>query len=364
MLLHFRYRRAVIFPTLFGVFLLTCNTHRDVISILSRVELSIAYNTILASLHLLAADADTTLRGFGKRVESSQPEFLILYDNVNKMQRAWQKSLGHQDELKSGTAATLIRLQGVPPGALGSEPLLENIKKKGRAGLTVKKLEKDIEWDHIHGVGVATVMRTWIKHIPALSKFRSSVEGLFTTKYSVHPLPCQKSEIHTMRSTDIDESSTVGSKGVLYNLVISQLGIMSFWLARCLLFVCGELSIDRVRKIKLYMAKANPGFERHEWALPLLQLWHLKWNWQKAIIRQHWWPDVGKQTFGLKHDVGLMGREKFNHEKCDFYQAHHILEDRFDAMVLHALRYAKSRTRFNSKLTNLLHQQIAMRGTD
>ena len=52
----------------------------------------------------------------------------------------------------------------------------------------------------------------------------------------------------------------------------------------------------------------------------------------------HWWKELGGGAFGLTHDVHVLRRTKFNHERCDFYPAHHILEDVFDTMILHALR--------------------------
>jgi hypothetical protein len=103
--------------------------------------------------------------------------------------------------------------------------------------------------------------------------------------------------------------------------------------------ICGNrLSIDRVRKIKIYMDKGDAPFNHHHWALPVIQLWHLKWNWQKAIFCLHWFEPTGKSIFGLHHDVKLLTRNKFNPVKCDFYPAHHILEDRFEALMLDALR--------------------------
>ena len=52
----------------------------------------------------------------------------------------------------------------------------------------------------------------------------------------------------------------------------------------------------------------------------------------------HWWPQVTKNIFGLHHDCELLEWSKFNPTKCDFYPAHHILEDRFEALILDALQ--------------------------
>jgi hypothetical protein len=117
------------------------------------------------------------------------------------------------------------------------------------------------------------------------------------------------------------------------------MAILPAALFRWMIMICGDqLTIDRIRKIKWYTRKTDAPFDQHKWALPVIQLWHLKWAWQKAIFRLHWYGDLGKNIFGLHHDCELLERGTFNHEKCDFYPAHHILEDRFEALVLEGLQ--------------------------
>ncbi|KAK7025899.1 hypothetical protein R3P38DRAFT_3193539 [Favolaschia claudopus] len=332
-LLYFRNRFALMLPIIIGLFAFTCNANRELISVLCRLGLSISYSAILAQLHVLGADSAEQLRLIGAFNEMTGPAFLILFDNVNKMQRAWRATLGHKNEVKSGTASTIIGLVDVRPGALLSEPLNKAVAEGKRRALTVEQLRKDIKWDHIRGVGVGMVLRVWLKYIPSLDRHRTAVEDIFKTEYKSHSLKLRKSDIRSTRLTNIDESTTVGAASVLHNLIIGQLSIVPASLHRWLVMICGDqLSIDRIRKLKEYTRS------RHEWALPVIQLWHLKWNWQKAIFRMHWYHPLGKDIFGLHHDCELLERGKFNPEKCDFYPAHHILEDRFEAVILDALR--------------------------
>ncbi|KIY46989.1 hypothetical protein FISHEDRAFT_46222 [Fistulina hepatica ATCC 64428] len=340
-LLFFRYKYAIVFPTLIGLFLYTCNTHRDVFTVLGRIGLTISYESVRVLLGILANDADTQLKAWGALLHagSRQPHFLLLFDNVNKMQRAWQHTLGHSDTLQSGTAATLIQLEDVKDGALRSAPVLENVRAKKRLALTTDELHRDINWAHINAIGIGTILRAWVKHIPGLRKHREKVEAIFRVQHAKHPLRLRKSTIHPMRVTDADESSTVGTASVLRNLVFDQLAILASWLGAWFLFICGDqLSIDRLRKIKLYMAKSSTPQNRHEWVLPIIQLWHLKWNWQKAIVKLHWFKETGSHTFGLHHDADLLQRRNYNPERCDFHPTHHLLEDTFDAHVLDILR--------------------------
>ncbi|KAJ7085341.1 hypothetical protein C8R43DRAFT_1142534 [Mycena crocata] len=367
-LLYFRYRFALVFPMLIGLFAFTCNANRDLVSLLCRLGLTVSYQTTLATLTVLAADSEAQLRLLGAFSMDLGPGFLLLFDNVNKMQRAWQATLGRKDEVKSGTASTVIELEDVPPGAMLSEPLLEKIKQKVRLNLTVKQMQEDIDWPHIRGIGAGSILPIWLKYIPFLSHHRAAIEALFTTKHAKHRLRLRKSKIRTARPTNIDESTTVGVANVLRNLIIGQLFILPISLFKWMIMICGDqLSIDRIRKIIRYTAKADPPYEQHKWALPVIQLWHLKWAWQKAIFRLHWYPDLEKGTFGLHHDCVAMEHEKFNHEKCDFYPAHHILEDRFECMVLDALRLLCEQktdlvTPSNTKLLDALPMYFAPDG--
>lgn len=327
------------FPILIGLFAFTCNANRELISVLCRLGLSVSYSMILAQLHILGVDSAAQLHLLGAFDEATGPTFLILFDNVNKMKRAWRATLGHKDEVKNGTASTAIKLEGVRPGAFLAEPLNKAVKEGRRRELTVKKLRDDINWVHIRGVGVGLVLRIWLKYIVFLACHHAAVEALFKSKFAKHILQLRKSDIRTMRLTNIDESTTVGAATLLWNIIVGQLRVVPTTLYRWLVMVCGDqLSIDRVRKIKEYTRKLGNPFQRHEWALPVIQLWHLKWNWQKAIFRLHWHRDVGKGIFGLHHDAEVLERGKFNPDKCDFYPAHHILEDRFETVILEALR--------------------------
>ncbi|KAF8150291.1 hypothetical protein K438DRAFT_1779079 [Mycena galopus ATCC 62051] len=337
-LLYFRYRFALVFLMLIGLFAFTCNANQELVSLLCRLGMAVSYQTTLATLHLLAADSNAHLKLLDTFTGNLGPRFLILFDNVNKIKWAWQPTLGHKDELKSGTASTIIELEDVLPGALHSEPLIEKIQAKARLNLTVKQLRDDIDWPHIRGIGAGTVLQIWLKYLPTMSHHCATVEKHFTVTHAKHPLHLRKSKIHTTQVSNIDESTTVGAANVLRN-ILGQLLIPPISLFKWMIMICGDqLSIDCIRKIICYTAKGDTLYEQHKWALPIIQLWHLKWAWQKAIFLLHWHSGLEKGTFGLHHDVVFIECKKFNHNKCDFYPAHPILEDHFETLVLDTLR--------------------------
>ncbi|KAJ7788080.1 hypothetical protein B0H14DRAFT_2950237 [Mycena olivaceomarginata] len=129
---------AIVFPTFIGLFFFTCNAHRDIFALFCRIGFSVSYSTVLATLHGLAADSSTQLHAIRAAVQVAQPMFLLLFDNVDKMQRAWQQVLGKCDTLSSGCASTLIGLEDITEEAMNSGLLLKNIveaqKSKGGRG--------------------------------------------------------------------------------------------------------------------------------------------------------------------------------------------------------------------------------------
>ncbi|KAI0357409.1 hypothetical protein OH77DRAFT_1422261 [Trametes cingulata] len=340
--LHIAYQFATSFPTIFAIILFVAGTPSRVYRVLGRMGVSIAYSTTIDRLRALAEDSSNRVRSWGSSVKDGQPTFQLLWDNVNKHRKAWQTTLSNQSDMQNGTAATVVKLEDVPEGALRLTPLLESLEKQERLNLTVDVLRKDIDWRHIKGVGTGTLLRIWLKYISALTSHRHDVERMFSETHKKHPLRLRKSEVQSLRCSGIDESTTVGTWQLLMDIIKNQLGITLDWLYDHVVFASGDqLTVHRLRKVKLFRWKHDTPAERAEPFLPLIQLWHMKWNLQKAIFRFGYRPGfTTKGTAGIYHDCTLLGREKFNHKKCDFYDGHHILQDRFEALALEGLRLA------------------------
>ncbi|EIN09490.1 hypothetical protein PUNSTDRAFT_133283 [Punctularia strigosozonata HHB-11173 SS5] len=339
--MFFRTRCANVFATITGLILFSCNAHRDVYAFLSQVGLSIGYSTVHSKLGLLALDSAAKITSWGKSASSTgHLTCLILYDNVNKAHQAWRQVLGRQNDIENGTATTLVRLVDVPEGALDTAPVIAAMKAGKRGNITVSDLLFDINWSHIENVGKATVLRVWVKHVPSLSKHRAEVERNFKETYAVHRLPLRKTEYQTLRTTGINEATTTGTGSILRNVIFQQLQIVASWIYTSYVLICGDqLTVDRLRKFKIYSEKGGDPVERGEYILPVIQLFHLKWALLKCIFKLHWWKDgQEKGTFGLHRDAAHIGRGKFNPDKCDFYDGHHIVEDIFEATCIEALR--------------------------
>lgn len=188
LLLTFRYRYATAFPTFIAVMLFSFGAHRDIFRVLSRIGLSISYTSTRDKLSDLAHGQAERLKEWGKSLASGIPFFQFAFDNINKRRRMWQSTIAQCDEVQSGTAATAIKLEDVPVDAFSRKALEDYMQQNPRSTLTVQDLWEDIDWEHLRGVGSATVLRVWIRWIPALARFRPDVEKLFTEKHQKHRL--------------------------------------------------------------------------------------------------------------------------------------------------------------------------------
>ncbi|KAJ8509558.1 hypothetical protein ONZ45_g8295 [Pleurotus djamor] len=338
-LIFLRNPRASFLPTVIGLSLFMSRTNRLVYQALGSIGCTVAYSTVVDNLHSLSAVADTALKDLGRRAAQKAQFFVIVFDNINKHHRAWHQTVANVDEVRSGTAATLVEMVDVPAGAMNSQPYLERAALNGRKDLTVDMLVDDIDQKHIAAVGAATLLRIWTTHIPSLHKYRTSVNKIFRNGFDKHRIRRHQSTTYPLRTSGIDESTTEGNSDVLRDITQSQLGMADKDFEDLLILIAGDqLTVDRVRKLIHYTKRDVTTYARHSWALPFIQFWHMKWAFLKALFKAHFPDKTGKHLQGLRRDCEAIRREKLNPTKCDFYPHDAAITDTFQALCLEMLR--------------------------
>ncbi|KAG8729333.1 hypothetical protein FRC11_009015, partial [Ceratobasidium sp. 423] len=267
--------------------------------------------------------------------------FLLVFDNINKYHLARKQTVASKSRMKNGTAATAIVLEDVPTGAFDPKRYWDNVHTHPRQpeSLTVDQLLNDIDPEHLETVGVGMIMRILLLYIPTLpAKLHSEVEAYFKDPdgCAKHILCLRKSIMHSMGTSNIDESKATGVSDILHDLVFTQMGMLPAWFDKLLVMVCGDqLTIDRLRKVIRYKATEETFYESRGWALPIIQLWHMKVAYLRSILKVHWFSKVGSSLFGFQQSVQALGRT-LNMEKCEFYPCHAAVKTVFEGMVLTA----------------------------
>lgn len=347
MLISFRNPLVNLFQAVMTVFFFACNTHKLVYRAPNRMAISTSHSTLHGHLDRLGRSAIARLREVGKRAyesasnltQESHQYFALVFDNVNKFHLARTQTVASKNQMKNGTAATAIILEDILPNAFDAKPYWDSVKSQCRQSITVNQLLDDIDPEHLASVATGMVMRTLCSYVPSLAgHLRHAVEEHFRNSdaYAKHRLRLRKTTTMSMGTSSIDESTAAGVSDILHDLVSTQMDMQPSWFDRLLILVGGDqLTVDGLQKAICYRATERDVYESRSWALPVIQLWHMKLAYLRSIMKAHWFDKVGTQLLGFRQSVDAIGR-RINAEKCDFYPCHYAAKTVFEGMVLTA----------------------------
>lgn len=337
-LLYFRNREAALFPRAVSVVLFSCNASRFLYRFLNQVGFSTSYSGLSERLHHLGDSVLQTLGELGEQVQQGKTSLVWIYDNIQRNYVAWHQTVSNKNMMRTGTASTVLVMEGVSKADLDPKALADRLHL--RSNLTFNDLVDDLDRRHLDNIGKATLLLIWTRHIKSLQKLSPEVSTLFTEKYKKHPLQLRKSTYYSLKTSSIDESRAAGAKDVLTDIA-SQLQLQESDFDDILIPVAGDLvTVDRVRKLKRYTQTDIGIRNRHEWALPWIQLWHMKWAVLRSLYNTHWAGSIGKHLCGLRSDCNTLQRKNLNPVKCDFHTHHEAATVTFECLCIGALRYA------------------------
>ncbi|KAF9790841.1 hypothetical protein BJ322DRAFT_1104486 [Thelephora terrestris] len=357
LLLYLQNKSVALLPQVMGVVLFSCNTNCFIYRLLSRFGISVAYSTVSNKLHELGASVRESLKGLWSRIRKKEVSVIWIYDNIQQNYVAWNQSVANKNRMHTGTAAAVLVMEDVPEGAMDPTELASRLHLRSR--LTFEDLEKDINHEHTKGIGEATLLSIWVKFIPCLKNFAPTVQKRFSKDLKKHLLRLRKSQYYPLETSDIDESTTSGAQAVLMDIA-SQLGLEKEDFDELLVPVAGDLlTVDRIKKLKAYTTTDVTTYARYSWALPWVQLWHMKWAVLRTIFHAHWPGMTGKLLCGLQADCETLGRKNINPKKCDFYSHSDFIFDTFEALCLGALCQGGPTPNILDELEVLLNQKFS-----
>ena len=298
-----------------------------------------AYSTVNRQLHELGDSVVSSLQQLGEHIKSKEVSVVWIYDNIQWNYAPWDQSVTHKDEMRTGTAATVLVMEDVPKGTFDPAGLAKQLHLHSKLCFEDLKNEiNDKHAQHIQDIGVATLLSIWTKYIPHLEHLAPEARRLFTDKHKKHRLKLRKSQFYPLKTSDIDESSPARTKNVLDD-ISCQLGLKDKDFDDLLIPVAGDqATVNNARKLKTYTSTDITTYSRYSWTLPWIQLWHMKWAALRSIFHTHWVTVDGKGLCGLHTDCGTLNRKHINPGKCDFYSHTDLVFDTFEALCLGALR--------------------------
>src|SRR5258708_14559739 len=243
-----------------------------------------AYSMTVQQLHTMADTSREFLKYLGLStfdMAGLATHYILIYDNINKQQKAWHQRLSCQDHIQSGTSATIVMLQNAPDEAFDPTILAANCAKNKCSQLTMEALLDDIDFPKLHQAGVGQILGVMIKHIPPLSQHAKALKEAYTMKWAIHQIQPTRSQIHPLCTTSINESKMEGNQDVLYNSFLMQIQLCKNKIQSTLFLVTrDQLLIQRLHSLVITTAKDVISFAQHLWFVPLIAFWHMKWAFQ------------------------------------------------------------------------------------
>jgi hypothetical protein len=167
MLLAARNVQFVAFQQIIGLFLFANACSYVIYPVLNHADISTSYTMVRNLLRRLTRSTQVEVHAIAKtRV------FLLIYDNINHMWRAWDPELGQKDNVLNGTAATLVEIEDCDvKKALGPHALKEAIAKGGRANLNIDVLRDRVDFAKLHSIFALHSLKFLVDNVDCLATY-------------------------------------------------------------------------------------------------------------------------------------------------------------------------------------------------
>lgn len=184
--------------------LFSCNASRFLYHFLNRIGFSTSYSSLSKHLHNLGDSVLHSLKELGKHVRSDETSVVWIYNSIQQNYVAWNQTVSNKNTMRTGTAATILVMDGISKGDLDPKALADWLHLCSK--LTFDDLINDLDQKHLDNIGKATLLSIWTKYIDSLQKFSPEATELFTMKHKQHPLQLQKSTYYSLKTSSINKS--------------------------------------------------------------------------------------------------------------------------------------------------------------
>jgi hypothetical protein len=335
MLFAARNMQFVALQQIIGLFLFANACSYAIYPVLNRAGLSTSYTTVGKLLRRLTRSTQNEVHAIAKT-----RAFLLIYDNINRMRRAWDPELGQKDTVLNGTAATLVEIEDCNvEKALDPQVLSEAIAKGDRANLTVDVLHNRINFPKLHSIFALHALKFLTDGVQCLETHQKFINERFRTTLKEHRMKSgRKSKIFPLQTSDINEGTTGGQKNVIDDLNLRQLKLSEEELTRLMLILGGDQStVEKIRILKRFLADCTHGYSQYGWVLPLIQLWHMGWADLERVLFTHWGSDSGDDIGDISTFRAvniLLGRKVKDMKRPDNYPAQGLIFDNLKLEIL------------------------------
>ncbi|KAF9306638.1 hypothetical protein BG003_000957, partial [Podila horticola] len=146
-------------------------------------------------------------------------------------------------------------------------------------------------------------------------------------------LPTKTTPTIPLPSMHVDQSTIQGNQEVIDTILTSVTDLPHDWFkGRWVLLGGDQLTVARIRSAIALRWDDISAYYRLEWAIPVMQLFHLQMLLASTILRTHY--GAHGTPGSLAAIAGMLGRKRVGTDKPDFHATDELLRHTFAALVL------------------------------
>ncbi|KAF9276337.1 hypothetical protein BGZ74_003686, partial [Mortierella antarctica] len=312
MLLNLQSQRVNSLQMMTALYLHGTNTPKRTITALATTGLSVSYSTLQIALQNLTKEH---IENIVLMMEGCT--YFFVWDNINIAERKLDQRVGNKDDFISGTTSSI---------AFDKDLRDLNTMHTPEGALTLDIYDLDDE----HCVSYRAACQYHLFKI--LKRYSSNFNAVNIPVPVVDVLHPKKTLILPLPAMRIDQASTEGNNRVI-NSIKKTLRLTNADCENNQIVIAGDmLTVTRIESLQGEKEEDVTAFDRMEWAVPVLGLFHLQMNICNTILVTHFGNENTRGS--LASFEQLLGRKRVNPESSDHHAKDEFLQHVFDAMVL------------------------------
>ncbi|KAJ7495704.1 hypothetical protein B0H11DRAFT_2227223 [Mycena galericulata] len=288
-----------------------------------------------ASLETLQASVrDATARG--------ESEWGKILDNVKQYSPVYEHGLGHENQLKVGTACTAFGYEDCKPGAWNADDHIARVVKQERQSMTTESVFSSIDWVHNHSATELHFVRVLAEFTPHLNPLTKEISARFRAA------PIAKHRLRPDRKTPVQSLATnaereVENQGMVraYLDFDGQLGVDPEKSDNILSWLRGDgASHATMMRLKKYLAVTTNIYKSFRNVISTPETWHTKATDLNACASNHYGPAASKDPSSLSRSSNAANMKRpTDLKKRDFYPTSRSMTLIWEARLLDCWRY-------------------------
>ncbi|KAF9945233.1 hypothetical protein BGZ72_001532 [Mortierella alpina] len=311
MLLFMKNPRSNSFQMMMGVYLRGLSAPKRLIQLLSTMGLSISYTSTTRCLKALSRNCLHLVRKAAHR----RPVY-FLYDNFNRKVTHRHQRVDNKDFFESATTGTIVEGE-----ALGEDRPLSDPPVKPMVFDFAIKANDTRHYKRVFSFHLAHGLPT--KH-----------HNPFSTTHdipTIRQLELKPTVAYELPAMDIDQASVAGNLQILDRMRLLLAKSKASFKNVKMVIAGDQLTVSRIQTIQERNICEATYFDQMQWAIPVLQLFHMQMILCATILNTHF--GSVSEPGALSYYIPLLARRQLNRDMPCYHTADEFLRVIYRAMV-------------------------------